>query len=284
MENGQQSQTKTIIIEPKKGWRLINWKELRDYRDLLYFLVLRDVKVLYRQTVLGFAWAFLRPLFSMVVFSVVFGGLAKVPSDGLPYPVFAYSALVPWTYFSSTLMSSTTSLIGGRGLFLKVYFPRLIIPFTPVLAKLVDFAIALTFCFGLMLFYGIVPTVNIAWIPLLVCLMILTSSGIGMWLSALALQYRDIKFGITFMSQLLMYAAPVVWPISLITEKFGDKIKLIYGLYPMAGVITGFRSALLGHMPLPYDLIGMGTITAVILFITGALYFRRKERIFADVI
>ena len=272
-----------IVIEPQKGWQLIDWKEIKEYKDLFYFLVLRDIKALYKQTVLGFAWAIIRPVFSMIVFSVVFGGLAKIPSDGIPYPIFSYAALVPWTYFSTAMTASTSSLIGGASIFTKVYFPRLIIPLTPVLSKLVDFGIAFVILFGLMAWYGIAPTLNVLWVPLLIILMILTSSGIGMWLSAMAIQYRDIPHGIQFLSQLLMYAAPVVWPVSLISEKFGESAKLIYGLYPMAGVIEGFRSALLGHNPMPWDLIGMGTLTAIVLFITGALYFKRKERIFADV-
>ena len=281
--NKAESTTPTIVIEPKKGWQLIDWKEIKEYRDLFYFLVLRDIKALYKQTVLGFVWAIIRPVFSMIVFSVVFGGLAKVPSDGIPYPIFSYAALIPWTYFSTAMTFSTQSLIAGMGIFTKVYFPRLIIPLTPVLSKLVDFAISFVILFILMALYGIAPTINILWLPLLIMLMILTSSGIGMWLSALAIQYRDIPHGIQFLSQLLMYAAPVVWPVSLIAEKFGEKAELLYGLYPMAGVIEGFRSSLLGHNPMPWDLIGMGTLTAVILFITGALYFKRKERIFADV-
>ena len=281
--NQVESSAPTIVIEPKKGWQLIDWKEIKEYKDLFYFLVLRDIKALYKQTVLGFAWAIIRPVFSMIVFSVVFGGLAKVPSDGIPYPIFSYVALIPWTYFSTAVTFSTQSLITGKEIFTKVYFPRLIIPLTPVLSKLVDFFIAFVILFGLMAWYKIVPTINILWIPLLIILMMLTASGIGMWLSALAIQYRDIPHGIQFLSQLLMYAAPVVWPVSLISEKFGESAKLIYGLYTMAGVIEGFRSSLLGHNPMPWDLIGMGTLTAVILFITGALYFKRKERIFADV-
>jgi len=272
-----------IIIEPEEGWQIINWKEIIEYRDLFYFLVLRDIQALYKQTVLGFAWAIIRPVFSMIVFSVVFGRLAKIPSDGIPYPIFSYAALVPWTYFSAAMTGSTSSLISTTGIFTKVYFPRLIIPLTSVLSKLVDFGIAFVILFGLMAWYGILPTINIIWVPLLILLMILTSAGIGMWLSALAIQYRDIPQGVHFLSQLLMYAAPVVWPVSLIAGKLGDTAKLFYGLYPMVGVIEGFRSALLGQNPMPWDLIGMGTISAITLFLTGALYFRRKERIFADV-
>ena len=282
MNKVKSSETK-IFIGNKKGWEFINWKEIREYKDLFYFLVLRDVKALYKQTVLGFAWAIIRPVFSMIVFSVVFGGLAKVPSDGIPYPIFSYTALIPWTYFSTVMISSTQSLISGRGIFTKVYFPRLIIPLTPALSKLVDFFIAFIILFVLMAYYKIVPTINILWVPLLIILMILTASGIGVWLSALAIQYRDIPQGIQFLSQLLLYSAPVVWPVSLISEKFGETTKLIYGLYPMAGVIEGFRSALIGTNPMPWNLIMMGAISGTLLLLTGAFYFSRKERIFADV-
>ncbi len=269
----------TIIIQPSKGWQLINWQELREYRDLFYFLILRDIKTKYKQTVLGFGWAIIQPVFSMIVFSVVFGRLAKVPSDDIPYPLFSYIALVPWTYFQTALTGSTSSLIAGMNIFTRVYFPRLIIPMTPVLAGLVDFAIAFMIIFGLMAYYSVAPTVAILYLPLLVLLMILTSMGIGMWLSALAIQYRDIRYAVNFLSRILMYAAPVVWPVSLIPEQY----RLVYGLYPMAGVIEGFRSAMLGHNPMPWDLIAAGTISALVLFLSGALYFRWKERIFADV-
>ncbi len=280
--SGEDDVSKTVpalIIEPSQGWTFPNFRDLWHYRELLYFLVLRDIKILYKQTVLGFAWAIIRPLFSMVVFSVVFGSLAKVPSDGIPYPLFSYVALVPWIYFSSALTGSTDSLVSTVGIFTKAYFPRMIIPLTPVLSKLVDFGIAFVIVFGLMAWFGIAPTVHIVWIPVLVMLMILTSSGIGMWLSALAIQYRDVKYMTQFIAQILMYAAPVIWPMSLIPEQY----RLVYGLYPMVGVIEGFRSALLGHNPMPWGLIGMGMGTAAILFVTGALYFRGKERIFADV-
>ena len=275
--------SKIKVIKAKKGWELIDWRELYDYKDLFYFLVLRDVKSIYKQTVLGFFWAIIRPVFSMIIFSAVFGGLAKIPSDGVPYPIFSYAALIPWTYFSTTMTFSSQSLIAGTGIITKVYFPRLIIPLVPVLSKMVDFLISFVIYFILMAWYGFIPTSNIVWIPILIVLMMLASSGIGMWLSALAIQYRDIPHGIQFLSQILLYAAPVVWPISLISEKFGQNIKLIYGLYPMAGVIEGFRSALIGHNTMPWDLIGMGTISSLFLFFTGAFYFKKKERIFADV-
>ncbi len=274
------------VIESRKGWQLVNWRELVEYRDLFYFLVMRDVKVLYKQTVLGFSWAVIRPVFSMIVFSVVFGGLASVPSDGVPYPIFSYAALLPWTYFATALTASTSSLVANAGMLTKVYFPRLVIPMTPVLAGLVDFGVASLVLGALMLFYGIAPTAYALLLPLLVVLMVLTAAGVGMWLSALTIQYRDVKYAVTFLSQLLMYAAPVVWPVSLITEKFpewGETIRLVYGLYPMAGVIEGFRAALLGTTAMPWDLLGMGALSAVLLAVSGAFYFRRMERVFADV-
>jgi lipopolysaccharide transport system permease protein len=271
------------IIEPKTGWQLIDWSELRQYKDLLYFLVWRDIKVLYKQTVLGFTWAVIRPVFSMIIFSVVFGNLAKVPSDGVPYPIFSYAALLPWTYFATAMTESTNSLISNLNMLTKVYFPRLVIPLAPILAKLVDFGIAFIILGLMMAWYGIAPTWNVAFLPLLVVLMILTAAGMGMWLSAMAIQYRDVRHAIQFAVQVLMYAAPVVWPVSLITERFGPTVRLVYGLYPMAGVIEGFRSALLGAIPMPWDLILMGGISAVLIAVSGALYFRRMERIFADV-
>lgn len=271
------------VIEPPSGWQLIDWREIWEYKDLFYFLVMRDVKAIYKQTVLGFAWAIIRPLVSMVIFTIVFGNMAKVRSDGVPYAIFNYVALVPWTYFSSAMTGSTSSLIGNKNMLTKVYFPRLVFPMTPVLAKLVDFAISFLIIGALMVWFGIAPTVNVVFLPLLILLMMLTATGVGMWLSALAIQYRDVKHAMSFLAQLLMYAAPVVWPVSLITERFGYNVRVLYGLYPMAGVIEGFRSALLGTNPMPWDLIGMGTLSAVVLFVTGAFYFKRMERIFADV-
>ena len=274
------------VIEPKKGWQLIDWRELREYRDLFYFLVWRDIKVLYKQTVLGFSWAIIRPVFSMIIFSVVFGGLASVPSDGVPYPIFAYAALLPWTYFSTAMTKANASLVSNINMLTKVYFPRRIIPMTSVLAGLVDFGIASLVLVGLMLWYGIAPTLYVVLLPLLILLMILTAAGAGMWLSALTIQYRDVKHAMTFVAQLLMYAAPVVWPVSLITDKFpewGETLRLVYGLYPMAGVIEGFRASLLGTTPMPWDLIGIGTVSALVIAASGAMYFRRMERFFADV-
>lgn len=267
------------VIEPRRGWQLLDLQELRRYRDLFYFLVRRDVRVLYAQTILGFAWAVLQPFFSMIVFTVVFGGLAEMPSDGLPYAVFSFAGLAPWTYFSNALTGASGSLLSNASMISKVYFPRLIIPMTPVVAKLVDFAIALVILLGLMAWYGIWPTWQVVWLPLLVFLMMITAGGMGMWLAALGIQYRDVRFAMGFVTQLLMYAAPVVWPASLIAPQY----RLLYGLYPMAGVIEGFRAALLGSAPMPWDLIGPGLVSAAAIFAAGVLYFRRTERVFADV-
>lgn len=271
------------IIERKDGWQLINLKELREYKDLFYFLVWRDIKVLYKQTVLGFSWAIIRPVFSMMVFTIIFGRMAQIDSDGVPYPIFSYVALVPWTYFATSMTASTGSLVGGKAMLTKVYFPRLVFPMTPVIAKLVDFTIAFLIIGVLMIWYKITPTYNIVFLPLLVLLMMLTAAGIGMWLSALAIQYRDINHAIPFVAQLLMYAAPVVWSVTLIAERFGKTAVMVYSLYPMAGVITGFRAALLGTTPMPWNMIAIGSVSALFLAVSGAFYFKRMERIFADV-
>ena len=270
--------TEITVVRPRTGWQLLDWKELRRYRDLFYFLVWRDVKIQYKQTVLGFLWAIVQPLFSMVIFSTVFGRMAKVPSDGIPYPVFSFAALLPWTYFANSLTQSSQSLITDSNLLTKVYFPRLIIPITPVLAKLVDLFVSMGILALMMVYYGIRPSANLLLIPVLLILLIMTAAGAGLWLSALAIQYRDIKFIMTFAVQLLMYAAPVVWPVSLVPDRY----RLIYGIYPMAGIIDGFRSALLGRAT-SWDLIALAAVSATLLLLTGMLYFRRTEKVFADV-
>lgn len=275
-----------LVIEPRRGWKVVNFRELVEYRDLFYFMVLRDITVMYKQTVLGFLWAILNPLFSMVVFTVIFGKLANVSSDGIPYALFSFTALVPWTYFSQALTNSTNSLVGQVSTFTKVYFPRLIIPLTPVVSKLADFFIAFVILMIWLLVEGHVPGVKILFLPVLILLMMLVAAGAGMWLSSLAIQYRDIKFAVTFFVQLLMYAAPVVWSSSAIDEKlvplYGEGIKWLFGLYPMVGVIEGFRAVLLDR-PMPWDYLMAGSLSAILIFVTGLLYFRRSERVFADV-
>ena len=279
MKRNSSSHPREIIIKAKTGWQLIDWKEIKEYKDLIYFLILRDVKSIYKQTVLGFSWAILRPFLKMIVFSIIFGGIAKIPSDGIPYPLFSYAGLVAWEYFANSLKRSSGSLITGSGIFTKVYFPRLILPIVPCLASLVDFVIALSIVFIMMFFYGYAISWTILFIPILVLLMLITASGLGMWLSAMAIQYRDVPYGVEFLVQLLMYAAPVIFPVSWLPES----LKLYLGIYPMYGVIEGFRSAILHQTPMPWDLIGIGTISALIMFFSGAYYFKKKERIFADV-
>ena len=271
------------VIKPKKGWQIIDLNELIQYKDLLYFMVKKDITVIYKQSILGFLWAIIRPVFSMIIFSIVFGGLAKISSDGIPYPIFSYVALVPWTYFSTAMTKSTQSLISSAGIFTKVYFPRLIIPITPVLAGLVDFFIAFCVIGILMIYYNFMPNINIFWVPYLTLIMITFSVGVGTWLSAMAIQYRDVRHAIQFLAQILMYSAPVVWPVSLISEKFGENIAFWFGLYPMVGVISGFRSAVIGLNPMPWELINLGALSSFIIFVSGVFYFQYKEKIFADV-
>jgi lipopolysaccharide transport system permease protein len=268
-----------LVIEPESGWRLIDWQELWRYRDLFYFMVWRQIKTRYAQSILGIGWAVIQPVFNMLVFTVIFGNLAQIGSEGVPYAVFSYAALVPWTYFANSLTESGGSLISARNMITKVYFPRLVIPLAPVLAKLLDFGIAMLLLFGLMVYFGIAPTIWALGLPLLVALMTLTASGAGMWLTAMAIQYRDVNYALSFGVRLFMYASPVVYAASEVPQRF----RLLYGLNPMAGVIEGFRAALLGTRAMPWDLLDVGAASAIVIFVTGALYFKRMERIFADV-
>jgi lipopolysaccharide transport system permease protein len=269
-----------IHIRPKKGWQLIDFNELRQYRDLFYFLVIRDIKVKYKQTILGGLWAIIQPFFSMVIFTLFFGKLAKMPSDGIPYPVFNFTAMVAWTYFSNSVSDAGNSLIGNTNLLSKVYFPRLIIPSSPVLAGLLDFAIAFVILLGMMMYYKIYPTLLILMTPLLVLLMILTASGVGMFLAALNAQYRDIRYTIPFLIQIWMFASPIVYPASMVPEKY----RILYALNPMVGVIEGFRSALLGTTAFPFGMILISSAVSLILFLIGIMYFKQTERYFADII
>ena len=248
--------------------------------------MLRDIRVLYKQTALGLGWAVIRPVFSVLVFSLVFGVVAGVSSDGVPYPLFALAAVLPWTYFATAVGAAASSLVANARLLSKVYLPRLMIPLTPIIAGLVDFAIGLVLLVGAMAFYGVTPGLTVWTLPGLVVLMVATAAGIGLWLAALAVQYRDVKHATVFLMQLLMYAAPVVWPVSLLAERFPESVgwlRWVYGLYPMAGVIEGFRSSLLGTTAFPWDLVASGTFGATLALVGGAIYFRRAESRFADV-
>jgi len=269
----------TIIASKEEGRKVIDWKELWHYRDLFFFLVWRDIKTRYAQSVLGIGWAIIQPVFSMIVFTIIFGRLANVNSEGVPYAIFSYTALVPWTFFSSSLSSASDSLISSKNLITKVYFPRLVIPISPVLGKMVDFGISFLILLGLMLWYKITPTIGSLMIPAFILLMMLTAAGVGMWLTALSIQYRDIRYGSNFFIQLLMYASPVIYATSTIPEKY----QILYALNPMVGVIEGFRAALLGTRPMPWEFLGIGTLMAIAFFLSGALYFRSMEKYFADV-
>jgi len=274
------SDTPIVIVKPSKGWISLKLDELWEYRELLYFLTWRDIKVRYKQTVLGAAWAIIQPFFTMVVFSLFFGKLAKVPSDGIPYPIFAYAALVPWTFFASGLNQSANSLVGDANLIKKVYFPRLAIPISIVIAGVVDFVLAFVVLLGMMVFYGIFPTLNIIWLPFLLLLTFVTSLGTGLWLAALNVQFRDVRYTVPFLTQFWLFASPIAYPSSLLSEPW----RTLYGINPMVGVVEGFRWALLGTDAAPGPIMIVSSLVALALLIGGAYYFRRLEKSFADVV
>jgi len=276
--NEQAAQT---IIEPSRGWVPLNLRELWQYRELLYFLTWRDVKVRYKQTALGAMWAIIQPFMTMVVFSLFFGRLAQVPSDGIPYPIFSYAALVPWTFFANGMSASANSLVGSQNLIKKVYFPRLVIPISTVFSGIIDFALAFIVLMGLMLYYGIMPTANIIWLPLLLLLAFITSLGVGLWLSAMNVEFRDIRYMVPFLVQFWMFATPIAYPSSLIENPV---LRAIYGINPMTGVTEGFRWALLGTDTAPGAIVLVSALAAVVLFVSGLYYFRRMEKSFADVV
>ena len=269
-----------IRIERSRGWVALQLKELWAYRELLYFLVWRDVKVRYKQTALGVSWAIIQPVFTMVVFSLFFGRLAKMPSDGIPYPLFSYAALVPWTFFSHGLTLASNSLVGSANLIKKVYFPRLAIPIASVTSGVIDFVIAFIVLLGMMLYYGIVPTLNVIWLPLLLLITFITSLAVSLWLSALNVQFRDVRYMIPFLTQLWLFATPIAYPSSLLSEPW----RTLYSLNPMVGVVEGFRWALLGTETAPGPILIVSSLAALALLVGGAFYFRRLEKTFADVV
>lgn len=269
-----------IRIERSRGWVALQLKELWAYRELLYFLIWRDVKVRYKQTALGVSWAIIQPVFTMVVFSLFFGRLAKMPSDGIPYPLFSYAALVPWTFFSHGLTLASNSLVGSANLIKKVYFPRLAIPIASVTSGGIDFVIAFIVLLGMMLYYGIVPTLNVIWLPLLLLITFITSLGVSLWLSALNVQFRDVRYMIPFLTQLWLFATPIAYPSSLLSEPW----RTLYSLNPMVGVVEGFRWALLGTETAPGPILIVSSLAALALLVGGAFYFRRLEKTFADVV
>ena len=267
------------VIEPAIGWKFPDFKELLAYRDLFYFLVWRDIKVLYAQTVLGFSWAILNPLVQIIIFSIIFGKVANIPTDGIPYVLFSTVAIIPWTYMSESMSTSSQSLVTGQNLLGKVYFPRIIFPLTSVLAKLVDFSISIMLVVAVMFYYQVSPTWNLVYLPLLVLLMMIVPTGVGLWLSALAIRYRDVKFAMPFIIRMLIYSAPILYTASAIPDQY----RFLYSLNPLVAVIEGYRACLLG-MPMPWEFILPGALVAVLVLIFGAIYFRRMERVFVDVI
>jgi lipopolysaccharide transport system permease protein len=268
------------FIRPTLGWAPLNIRELWAYRELLYFLTWRDIKVRYKQTALGAAWAVIQPLTTMVVFTLFFGWLAKIPSDGLPYPIFSYTGLLPWTYFATALGQSSNSLVGAAHLISKVYFPRLVVPISSVLSGLLDFGVAFVVLLGMLVYYGIRPEPGVALLlPAFILLAMVTALAVGLWLSALNVRYRDVRYVVPFLTQLWLYATPVVYPSSLLPEPWHT----IYGLNPMVGVVEGFRWAFLGSSP-PGPMIVVSAGAAIVLLVSGTFYFRRTERTFADVV
>ena len=279
MKNFNTSTTATTIIKPRSGWQLINLKELAEYRDLIFFLVWRDIKVLYAQTILGFSWAILQPLIQILIFTIVFGKVAKVSTEGIPYILFSTVAIIPWTYMSQVMTQSSQSLVQEQNMLGKIYFPRLIFPITPVLARLVDFVVSILIVLAVILYYRVLPTWNLVLFPLLVVLMMSVGAGVGMWLSAMAIRFRDVKHAMPFVVRMLIYSAPIVYSASSIPETY----RILYSLNPIVAVIEGFRACLLGT-PVPWKYICPGIVTAVLLLVSGAFYFKRMERIFVDVI
>ena len=269
-----------LLIQPAGGWVSLRLRELWEYRELVYFLTWRDIKVRYKQTVLGAVWAILQPLLTMLVFSLFFGRLAKMPSDGIPYPLFSMAGLVPWTFFAFGLTQSSNSLIASANMIKKIYFPRLIIPLATVLSGAVDLVLAFGLLLGMMFWHGVHLTANIFYLPLFVLLAFVTSLGVGLWLSALNVKYRDIRYVVPFLVQFWMYATPIAYPSSLLKEPW----RTVFGVNPMVGVVEGFRWSLLGVNTQPGPLVWLSAAVALLLLISGAFYFRRMERMFADIV
>lgn len=276
---GSSNKTETII-SPYTGWQFINFKELLKHKELFFFFILKDIKIRYKQTVLGNLWSIIQPLVTMLILSLFFGILSRMPTDGLPYSIFVLSALVPWYYFSKALSNAGSSLVSSSYLVSKMYFPREIIPLTPIFACLWDFFFSFLILIVLMLAFGIIPNVLIILTPVLVLLMMLIAAGAGLFLSALSAKYRDVEYTLGFLLQILMFSSPIIYPLSLIPENY----RLLYALNPLVGVIEGFRSSLLGHDPFPVLYVLISLIEGSVFFVIGAFYFKRTEHYFADVL
>jgi lipopolysaccharide transport system permease protein len=269
-----------VIIQPSSGWTELHLRELWAHRELVTFLVWREIKVRYKQTAFGAGWALIQPLFTMLIFSLFFGRLGKIPSDNIPYPMFCLSGLVPWTFLSNGLTQSSNSLVGSANLITKIYFPRLAIPLAAVISGLLDFAIAFLLLVGMMVYRGIMPSVNVFWLPMFILMTIAATLGVGLWLSALNVEYRDIRYVVPFLAQIWMYATPIAYPSSLLHEPW----RTIYALNPMVGVVEGFRWSLFGVGSAPGPMFAVSAFATLAVLVSGAYYFRRMERTFADLI
>ncbi len=269
-----------LIIRPKYGLLDINWRELKEYHELLYFLALREIKIRYKQTIMGASWAVLQPLFTMIVFTLIFGGLAQMPSEGIPYALFSYSGLLLWTYFQNSLSSAGDSLVSNAQLLSKVYMPRLFIPTSPCLAGLADYGIAMSILAVMMVYYHFVPAAAVLLLPAIVFLTLLLAAGMGYWLSSICVKYRDVKFALPFFIQLLMFVSPVIYP----TDILSGNLQWLLSLNPLTGLLNAHRAVLLGHVPVDYAGLGMSAVITIVIFVSGVLYLRRTERYFADLV
>jgi len=269
-----------LVIRPKYGLLDINCQELREYRELLFFLALRDIKIRYKQTIMGASWALLQPFFTMVVFTLIFGRLAKIPSEGIPYPIFSYSGLLLWTYFSNTLSQSSNSLVTNANLLSKVYIPRIFIPTAPCLSGILDYGIALSILAVMMLYYRLVPNVTIVLLPVIVLMTFLLASGIGYWLSSICVKYRDVTFVLPFFIQLIMFVSPVIYPANIV----GEKLQWLLYLNPLTGIINAHRACILGHIPVDFVGLAISAMLTVLIFVSGILYLKHTEKYFADLV
>lgn len=278
-DTGMNQSIATVVIEPEGKVTDFGLRELREYGELFYFLVWRDIKGRYAQSILGIGWAIVQPVAAMLVFTVIFGNLARISSDGIPYSIFSYTGLVAWTYYSNAVTDSTASLVTNANMLQKIYFPRLVLPLSAVLARMVDLGISFAILVIMMLWYGIAPNWGALALPLLVLVLVMSAAGLGMFLGAMAVQYRDVKHAMSFGIRLLMYAAPVVYPLSYIPEQY----RLAYALNPMVGVVEGFRAGILGTTAMPWDIVAVSSLSGAFMFLVGAWYFKKKEHVFADV-
>ena len=269
-----------MVIEPPSGWMPVNLKEVWAYRELLGILAWRDVSVRYKQTVAGIGWAIIQPVMTMIIFTIIFGRFAKLPTDGIPYPLFSFCALLPWNYFSQSLSGSSDSLVGASNLITKVYFPRLVIPLSRVFGGLIDFAIAFVIMLGMMVWYGVLPGYGLALLPVFILVSMITALGVGLWLTALNVKYRDVRFVVPFLVQFWLYASPVAYSTSLIPERW----RWLYGLNPMVGVIEGFRWALLGKAAPDFEIMALSLVIIMAILVSGLYYFKKMEQTFADIV